>query len=178
MRTRSLLFAAAALLFVSPAFADAVSDPPADCPEGSVGEFCHGPPQCSPLLCTTDADCEGGGTCVEKQLCIQEIGCSGGWFGDGAPPLEQNVTATCDAAGACPLGGTCTPTKVCVGGSGAGSGSGAGAGSGAGGDGGGDDVVVKGCACSAVGNKAAPWVGLAMFAAGVGIAAARRKRKD
>ncbi|MDI1451750.1 MYXO-CTERM sorting domain-containing protein [Polyangium sp. 6x1] len=182
MRSHLLLFAAAALLAAAPASADVLSDPPTDCTEGSVGSLCHGPPHCAPLSCATDADCEGGGTCVEKQLCIEQIGCSGGWVGDGAPPAETNVTSACDAAGACPMGGTCTPTKVCIGGTQAGSGSGAGgsgAGSGAGGDeNGGDDVAVKGCSCSAVGDRAAPWLGLAMVAVGVGTAVARRRRRD
>ncbi|MDC3956804.1 hypothetical protein [Polyangium jinanense] len=183
MRTRFFLFAAAAMLFAAPASADVLSDPPSDCPEGSVGEFCHGPPQCAPLFCETNVDCKDGATCVETELCIEEIGCSGGWIGDGAPPLEINVLGACDAASACPLGGTCSPLKVCVGGSGAGSGSGAGAGSGAGsgagagnGDSGDDDIAVTGCACSAVGDRAAPWLGLAMVAVGTGIAAARRRR--
>lgn len=171
MRSPILLFVAAALLASAPASADVLSEPPQNCPEGSLGQPCHGPPRCAPLPCTSDADCKGGGTCKEKQLCTEQINCSGGWID---APTVTHVASTCDAAGACPLGGTCTKTLVCVGGSAASTtGSGAGAGSGDGGD---DDIAVKGCACTAVGDHAAPWLGLAMVAVGAGIAAARRRR--
>ncbi|MDI1483653.1 MYXO-CTERM sorting domain-containing protein [Polyangium sp. y55x31] len=178
MRSPVLLFVATVLLASAPASADVLSEPPQNCPEGSLGQLCHGPPRCAPLPCTSDADCQGGGTCKVKELCIEDINCSGGWI--DAPPVTH-VAGTCDATGACPMGGTCKKTLVCVGGSisptsGSGAGTGAGSGAGAGDGGGDDDIAVKGCACSAVGDHAAPWLGLAMVAVGAGIAVARRRR--
>ncbi|MDC0741386.1 hypothetical protein [Polyangium mundeleinium] len=183
MRSFALLFASAVLFAAPPALADVVDLPPTNCPDGSEGATCHGGPHCAPRDCMTDADCKGGATCADRSFCMQEINCVGGWLNPDAalPPLTPIVVEPCDAAGACATG-TCKSIKVCVDGAQAGSGSGgngaggAGAGDGAGGGEDGGDLVVKSCSCTAVGDHAAPWLGLAMVAVGTGIAAARRRR--
>lgn len=106
IRTTSLL--AFLLIVPSPASADAVSPPPAVCPDSSTGATCHGPPHCAPDVCHADSDCDPGLSCLPAQLCIQAITC-GGW--GGSTPAE-NVMGSC-ATGACSDLATCTTRNVC-----------------------------------------------------------------
>lgn len=180
---------ASIVLAASPARADIVPEPATGCVDGSFGATCHAGQYCALDLCTTDADCEGGEVCNDRELCTATIDCGGG----GGPFPTTEVTGDCGEA--CPDGSACTPQKVCVspstgtttvsstggaggpavggaGGSGGGGGQSAG---GAGGDG--TEVVVTGCACTL--DRRGRALGAAsalLFAAGLAGLARRRKR--
>jgi hypothetical protein len=102
----------ALLLAATVASADVVG-PPADfCPAGSEGQACHSGPFCAPRTCTTDDDCDGG-TCRERDLCMDEFDCGGmDTAGEGHPVDE--VTGRCGANGTCGEG-TCEAVRVCTG---------------------------------------------------------------
>lgn len=145
MKTNLVVIAGvAAALWVVPARADVVPEPPADCPEGTEGQTCHGGPFCQPRVCTQNGDCGVGATCQDQALCIAGIDCSGGWEPDAAPTLLQNAVGTCAGGAACGAPSTCMTLKVCVP---------AGGGSGTGGNGSSDeDIKVTGCDCRATGS--------------------------
>jgi len=88
----------AALSASAHARADAITMPPS-CPESSQDAFCHGPPTCRPRGCIAASDCNAG-----EHMC----------FGLGTPTSVDHVLGDCDAAGACPGGGTCQSDFVCV----------------------------------------------------------------
>ncbi len=122
-----------------PVLADVVGPGPDTCPNGSVPSSCHGGPYCYPLTCTGDADCDEGEKCQSAEVCTTTIECAGGWGGSSP---TSNVLGPCgDGCSA----GTCTPLKVCQKTSSTGAGGEGGSG---GSGGGGDDLIVKGCACS------------------------------
>lgn len=188
----SIALSATALLAAPPARADVVPEPPMDCLDGTVGETCHGGPYCAPDTCTTDAECDAGKVCKDRDLCTATIDCGG--MGGPAPTTE--VTASCGEA--CPAGDTCSVLKVCVtassgtGGAGGATTSGGAGGStttggtggasvgGAGGSGGGggDDVVVSGCSCRVPGaGTAVGAAGALLFALGLAGLGGRRRRQ-
>ena len=101
---------AVALLPTGAARADAIGPPPADCVPGSEAVFCHGPPTCGVLGCTSDGDCTGGRVCRPAALCIEPHACGGIL---GAPVYDHAISA-CAADGGCPTGGTCSNERVCV----------------------------------------------------------------
>ncbi|HJL17774.1 MAG TPA: hypothetical protein RMH99_19065 [Sandaracinaceae bacterium LLY-WYZ-13_1] len=113
-------FALAALVAApAPVFADVVSPPPTDCPEGSGPvDFCHGPPTCSASTCATDEDCAGELVCRDRDLCTLEHCCSGRCcaMDCGSPPTKYtHVEGPCGAGGTCDgFGASCTSIRVCV----------------------------------------------------------------
>jgi MYXO-CTERM domain-containing protein len=136
MMTRRSLFAAGALLLLfraREARADAVPPPPKDCPPGTLGVTGHAGPGCVPDVCPPGAYgtmCEGGpccvvshcggdagGTCGTNYRCEEVKVCTKprntiGW-GASRHPVKEAL-APCDAAGACPGGGTCEALTACL----------------------------------------------------------------
>lgn len=65
------------------AWADIVSQPPTDCPPGTVGSnVCQ--PHCEVLACAADGDCAQGMTCQAVSMCMADIKCERG----NGPPLR------------------------------------------------------------------------------------------
>jgi hypothetical protein len=176
----SALFAITCLA-ASPARADVVGPEPDSCPDGSVPSACHGGPYCHPFSCMTDADCDPGLSCKDRDLCTADIDCGG-----AEPYIIKQITGTCESG--CAAGSTCVTQKVCVppstgtttgAGGGGSSGNGGGGNGGAGGGGGsGGEVVVTGCACDlARGNVALGAAGGALFVLGLAGLGTRRRRR-
>ena len=93
------------------ALADVVSDPPEDCPPGSVGSTSHRGTRCAPLLCN-DATCNDDLTCQNLSLCVV----SSTFTVDTADPheiTELDVVGLCAEDGSC-VEGTCTAQEVCA----------------------------------------------------------------
>lgn len=109
MRVVASLALLGALIASAHARADAITMPPS-CPESSEDAFCHGPPTCRPRGCIASTDCNTGEHCSARSLCIEAHMC----FGLGTPTSIDHVLGDCDAAGACPGGGTCQSDFVCV----------------------------------------------------------------
>ena len=110
------VFGLSALVFVTPARADVVGPPPDDCPEGTEGATCHGGPYCSPVECTSDAECGNGETCKDKPLCVSTISCAG-LLPPDANPMDYERTkieSPCPTGNECTQGATCKTQKVCV----------------------------------------------------------------
>lgn len=110
----ALLAVAIAFVSTSPASADVVDEPPADCPAYSSAQTCHGGPYCAPRTCTTDADCSGGLTCQALPLCMDTIGCAGLLPPDASPDDFRNdrVVGAC-GDGSCGTG-SCETVSVCA----------------------------------------------------------------
>ncbi|MDI3282700.1 hypothetical protein [Polyangium sp. 15x6] len=110
------VFGLSALAFVTSARADVVGPPPDDCPEGTEGATCHGGPYCSPIECTSDAECGNGETCKAQPLCVSTIGCAGLLPPDASPmDFERTkIEALCPNGNECTQGATCKTQKVCV----------------------------------------------------------------
>ena len=72
---------------------------------------CHGGPFCAGAACSTDADCSGGLSCQEVELCLGSIGCAGLLPPDADPSDydQERVLGACDASCA-----NCQPRKVCA----------------------------------------------------------------
>jgi len=110
-------WALAALLWLAPglgARADVVDRPPADCPQGSVGDTCHGGPFCRPMTCSMDSECVGDATCQDVMACIGSIDCTGGGGGTAADPPIPTITGPCKD-GVCGADTTCQAIKQCIG---------------------------------------------------------------
>ncbi|MDI1447561.1 hypothetical protein [Polyangium sp. 6x1] len=112
------IFGLSALASVAPtpARADVVGPPPDDCPEGTVGATCHSAPYCSPVACTSDAECGRGETCQDKPLCASTIVCAG-LLPPDADLMDYErtkIVGPCSDANACASGATCKTQKVCV----------------------------------------------------------------
>jgi MYXO-CTERM domain-containing protein len=108
MSTMVLTFAIA---LVSSASADRIQGPPHDCPRGTRGMADHLGPYCTPIACTSDADCEGPAVCGEVALCSEVVTGSAG-RGD-VERSRTEVFASCDGAATCERG-ECNRTRVCV----------------------------------------------------------------
>ncbi|MEZ4299450.1 MAG: hypothetical protein R3B70_31150 [Polyangiaceae bacterium] len=154
----SIVISTAALLVSAGAARADVVGPPADnCPDGAVGQTCHGGPYCAPDICAANEECSEGEVCADTELCTGTIDCGGG----GGPSPTTSVTGTC-AAG-CAAGSTCTTQKVCVPDPSKP-----------------DEVVVTGCACDLPGAGTTALGGSAalLFATALaGLRARRRKRR-
>jgi len=110
MRIGIVLFVGV-LASVSTARADAIVMPP-PCPVGSTDAFCHGPPTCRPLTCTSSSSCSPGQVCMPLALCTGTNVCGG----LGPSTSITTVYGACDASGGCAMG-TCSTMSVCVTGS-------------------------------------------------------------
>lgn len=125
----SLLAAAALLLVAGSAAADVVPPPPEDCIDGAVGNTGHVGPYCSPLSCSTDADCKDGRVCRELPACMSELTSYNRRMPESPPSKYTVVVGPCDKAdgSACtrppdspkPMWGgadkgTCKAVKLCV----------------------------------------------------------------
>ena len=107
------------LLLVGIARADAVDDPPTDCPNGSEGTTSHSGTWCEPTECSQDADCPTAGKpCVpEVGLCVvvtENVPC-GGLQPDSAEPCtftRREATGTCATSADCSEG-TCEVASRC-----------------------------------------------------------------
>lgn len=109
----------------TPARADAVMPPPADCPPGAAGATSHNGPWCSPTTCSTDADCAGVGAqfdaraparvCVEQALCVEarEEKSQSGWS-HGQPFARTFAHGVCSAEVPCAAPAKCEAAKRCV----------------------------------------------------------------
>jgi hypothetical protein len=109
MRLSAVLLTA--LLFVldaETARADAVGPPPADCPEGSRGEVCHGAEYCGIASCIGPRDCAVGERCAARELCLGTRMCFD--RGGGATSVTDVVAGTCSGCA-----GRCESQFVCVG---------------------------------------------------------------
>lgn len=95
----------------TPARADVVEAPPAVCPAGARGNTCHGGPFCSPLKCSTDAECTDGATCQDTRGCIGTVECGDG---DGGTAPRPTLSALCEGGEACGADETCQAIKLCM----------------------------------------------------------------
>jgi MYXO-CTERM domain-containing protein len=94
----------------SPAMADRIQGPPTDCPPGTRGESDHRGPYCTPIACTTDAECEGA-TCRDVMLCSAV---TRGPAGRSEIETERTeVYGTCEGGASCARG-TCNRTRACA----------------------------------------------------------------
>ena len=110
MRLSNACFLVALLvgpLNATTARADAVGPPPADCPEGSRGESCHGSEYCAVASCIGPRDCAFGERCAARELCLGTVMC----FGRGTGTTATEVIA--DGCAGC--AGRCENQFVCVG---------------------------------------------------------------
>jgi hypothetical protein len=107
-RLISVYLAMAAISLSTTARADVLSPAPEECPRGSEGEECHGPPRCAPLTCTTDSDCGDGLRCQSLDLCINRVNCSGRAMID-----VDAVLSVCGEGTAC-TEGSCQTMQVCA----------------------------------------------------------------
>lgn len=161
-------------LWTGAAAADVVGPAPATCPEGSRPDACHGGPFCFPLTCTQDADCTGGLVCRDRQLCLGELSCAGGFTDpDAAPPMTPQITGACASGASCDAPSACTPMKVCVSEGGTATGGGSTGTEGGSGDGDGDGGS---CNCGVAGAPGGVLTALGALAAAGAVFAARRQR--
>jgi hypothetical protein len=166
-----LLLAAFGLSVVSTAstlaLADALGPPPTGCPDGTIGDSCHGGQYCRAVTCNSTADCDAGQSCVPRGYCMTPVTCGGAIrLPDGGPVTTTVPSAgpVCTGATDCTGGATCTTQNVC-----ASNGSGPGGLPGTAGN--------SGCSCQAMGGPAAP-IALSIVALGAtGIAYARRRAR-
>lgn len=174
MKPAWLLAACAAMaLWSGVAAADAVPEPPTDCPDGTTPNTCHGGPYCAPTSCTQDADCADGKVCRERSLCLGSISCGGGWDPDATPDSSPQILGECGPDASCDPSAPCTPMKVCVSPGGASS---SGSGDGSGDD---EDLTVTGCSCRAAGagnGLAVGAVAAGVLVAGAAVFVSRRSR--
>jgi hypothetical protein len=114
MRTLAML---GVLALPSAAYADAISNPPEHCTEGSQGITCHGAPTCRPIACAGDAECGAGRACRERELCIESHCCGGRTCftsgGRNEAAFDDHVAASCAGGAACGSG-ECRSVRVCV----------------------------------------------------------------
>ncbi len=104
----TIAIAAALLPWGAPARADVLSPAPEDCPRGSRGEDCHGPPRCAPWTCTDDGDCTADMRCQSLELCIDRVNCAGREM-----IYVDRVVSACGEGSSC-TEGTCQTRRVCV----------------------------------------------------------------
>lgn len=103
------------LLAPGVAWADALSPPPMECPDGSRPRHCHGPSTCQIAACSRDGDCRSGQVCRTRSLCVRSHNC-GGW---NQVPVIMHVVGPCNDKGECEGtgGALCKGLQVCVPGS-------------------------------------------------------------
>ncbi|EYF03630.1 Hypothetical protein CAP_5421 [Chondromyces apiculatus DSM 436] len=158
--------------------ADVVGPPPDTCPDGSTPQTCHGGPYCAPRTCASENDCDAGELCVDRKLCLGELGCGGLLEPDAMPPMTPTITGTCEGTTACTAPATCTTMKVCAvneGGVTQSSTTSSGGSSGNGGsDGGSGDS--GGCSFGAAQTRGGLVAALGVLAAGAALLTARRQR--
>lgn len=111
-----VVFGLSALAFVTPARADVVGPPPAECPAGTEGASCHGGPYCRPVGCAGGVECASGETCREVPFCVATILCAGLLPPDAdlADYERSNVVGSCANGGTCAQDATCKTLQVCV----------------------------------------------------------------
>ncbi len=176
MTSRFTLCALAGALALSlssaAARADAIGPPPTDCPDGTMGDSCHGGQFCHPVTCMTDSDCTAGQTCQVRPFCIVQINCAGGFVDPDASPGmydQPGAQGPCATTSDCDAGATCSMENVCVSASASDSGSSSS----------GSTVISHGCSCATAGGPDAPPAAalLALCAAGAGALARRRDQR-
>ncbi len=111
MKSLLMMITAAAVVAcgAGQARADVLMPPPPSCPEGSVGEECHGPGRCRPLSCAGHDDCAPGMICQAASLCIRQVNCSG-----RAMIYVDSVEGSCAGGAACDDGVECHTQTICV----------------------------------------------------------------
>jgi MYXO-CTERM domain-containing protein len=171
--TRCAPFACALAITLSSAaaWADAVPPPPSNCPDGTMGQSCHGGIYCQPNTCTKDTDCTAGQICEPRSFCISQVPCFNGFDPDAGPLYEPNAEAACSSAADCDDGATCTPQEVCVSPSSTSS-------TGSSSSGGGSVEIGNGCSCSTIGGSARPTAITLLVLSAAGAGALARRRRD
>ncbi len=112
---KNLLFL---FLFISPvAFADAVMEPPEDCPVGSEGISSHAGEWCEELTCDANSSCPEGTECLSISVCLDvyEEDC-GGMRPDTGEPCTfevREVLGVCETDSDCERG-TCVTDDRCA----------------------------------------------------------------
>ena len=103
------------LLFSSLSWADAIEMPSEDCPAGATGTASHAGAWCTPNSCETVSDCEGGDSCIEYPLCVEEseIPCGGMAMDTSCFVTKREAFGPCNDDGSCAQG-TCETELVCV----------------------------------------------------------------
>ncbi len=113
----TLLVAATIAALASTAGADAIRPPPKSCPAGSEAMSSHCGPECIPIRCQADKDCNKKRKCKSTKLCVV----TGKRSPCGKVPASErkkkfpyaNVVGSC-SSGACARG-KCVTEKRCVG---------------------------------------------------------------
>lgn len=91
--------------------ADAIGPGPAECPDGSTPDACHGAEYCDPVTCTSDASCTGGKICKPVSVCIRPDACFGG-DSDSDTPVKDLVKM-CGEGVTCSEG-ACEQLILCI----------------------------------------------------------------
>lgn len=109
------------LLFIGQlAYADAVMDPPAECPIGSEGMSSHYGEWCGEVPCDETEPCRDGSDCVSTSVCLDvfeaECGGIGSALDDTGQPCTfevREVLGTCESDADCDRG-TCVTANRCA----------------------------------------------------------------
>ena len=104
--------------FLSPvAFADAVMDPPEECPVGSEGVSSHAGEWCAEQTCDVDTTCPEGTECLSTSVCLDvyEEACGGMQIDTGEPcTIEvREVLGACETDDDCDRG-SCVTADRCA----------------------------------------------------------------
>jgi MYXO-CTERM domain-containing protein len=170
-RCATLAGALAIALSSRAAMADAVGPPPSNCPDGTMGNSCHGGVYCQPDTCTKDSDCATGQTCASRSFCVAQVSCFNGFDPDAGPDYEPNAEVACASAADCDDGAVCTLEEVCVTPGSGGSGGSSGTSSGS-------MVIGNGCSCETIGGSSAPTAITLLVLGAAGAGAVARRRRD
>lgn len=113
MKKSPLLF----LLFGQFAYADAVMDPPEECPIGSEGMSSHYGEWCGEVPCDEADPCPEGSECISTSVCLDVITADcGGLSDDTGEPCTfevREVLGTCETDSDCERG-TCVTANRCA----------------------------------------------------------------
>lgn len=94
--------------------ADAIMEPPDDCPDGLQGGSSHGGPFCQVLACSEERyhpdDCPPGSHCERRRYCVRER--TG--YSIGGPFTETVAVRACAAVSDCDPGDRCEESDHCV----------------------------------------------------------------